>query len=480
MRVRDSIAERLCVAASLLALGACAGDDAGVDPLVVLVSIDTARADHTSLYGYERDTTPFLAELAQDALVFEEAYSPTSWTLTAHATMLSGLQPDEHGIVDEELALSPEVPLLAELLSEQGVATAGFYYPSWVHPRFGMDRGFDLFVKHRDASHARENLNAWLDAGGGEGATFAFIHLFDVHSAEFSADQPLLYAPPPKYRELFDPEAVAQFEAGDPQAFWNNIKQPTRRQAEALVALYDAGLRYVDDWLRGLSQEFAVRGFGERVAWVVTSDHGEALGDRLILADHGGMRPEGLHVPLLVRPAGGTAFGRPTALASLADLAPTIAGLFGLDGPTDARGALGTGIDLLRFERGPEEPLRTEKGSQRGVVAPPLMGAAPLRWFELAEQGKQPQSLPLGGWWVDLELDRRGETELVGSHIEPDRFLGGFQRLVELRRQSLDGRLEDPPTPVPVRAPTDEERAFLEALGYAKSGQEPLQGAGGK
>ena len=108
------------------------------------------------------------------------------------------------------------------------------------------------------------------------------------------------------------------------------------------------------------------------------------------------------------------------------------------------------------------------------------MGAAPLRWFELAEQGKQPQSLPLGGWWVDLELDRRGETELVGSHIEPDRFLGGFQRLVELRRQSLDGRLEDPPTPVPVRAPTDEERAFLEALGYAKSGQEPLQGAGGK
>lgn len=472
---RASIAGPLVGASALLGLAACAGEDASPDPLVVLVSIDTARADHTSLYGYERDTTPFLAELAQDALVFEEAYSPASWTLTAHATMLSGLQPDEHGIVEEELAFSPELPLLAEVLSERGVATAGFYYPSWVHPRFGMDRGFDLFVKHRDAAHARENLNAWLDAGGGEGPTFAFIHLFDVHSAEFRADQPLLYAPPPEYRGLFDPEAAAQFELRDPQAFWNNIKQPTPRQTEALVALYDAGLRYIDDWLRDLSVEFADRGYGERLTWLVTSDHGEALGDRLILADHGGMRPEGLRVPLLVRPAGGVAAGRPTALASLADLAPTIAGLFGLDGAADARGALGTGIDLLRFERGPDEPLRTEKGSQRGVVAPPLMGAAPVRWFDLAEQGERPQNMPLGGWWVDLELDRRGETELVGSHNQPDRFLAGFQRLVELRRQALASRLSDPPAPVPVREPTAEERAFLEALGYAQEGLEPSQ-----
>ncbi len=283
VRVRQ--ARPVPVAAALLALAACSPGGDAQDPLVVLVSIDTARADHTSLYGYERDTTPFLAELAEDAWVFEEAYSPTSWTLTAHATMLSGLQPDEHGIVEEELAFSPELTLLAEALSQQGVSTAGFYYPSWVHPRFGMDRGFDLFVKHRDAAHARENLTAWLDSGGGADPTFVFIHLFDVHSAEFRADQPLLYAPPPEYRGLFDPEAEAQFEPRDPQLFWHNIEQPTPRQLEALIALYDAGLRYVDDWLRWLNAEFERRGLGGRLTWIVTSDHGEALGDRLILLD---------------------------------------------------------------------------------------------------------------------------------------------------------------------------------------------------
>lgn len=445
---------------------------------MVLLSIDTARADHTSLYGYERDTTPFLVELAEDGVVFEEAYSPTSWTLTAHATMLSGLQPDEHGIVEDELAFSPEIPLLAEVLSEQGVATAGFYYPSWVHPRFGMDRGFDLFVKHRDAAHARENLTAWMDAGGGEGPTFVFIHLFDVHSAEFRPNQPLLYAPPPEYRALFDPEAEQQFEERDPQAIWNNIKQPTARQVEALVALYDGGMRYVDDWVRWLHGEFGQRGMGDRLTWLITSDHGEALGDRMIFSDHGNMRPEGLHVPLLVRPAGGVAPRRTSALASLADMAPTVAGLFGITGPEDGRGALGTGLDLLRFERGPDEPLRTEKGSQRGVVAPPLMGAAPIRWFEMAEEGKRPRNLPMGGWWVDLELDRRGETELVGSHNQPDRFLAGFERLVELRRLSLATRLAEPPPPVPVREPTAEERAFLDALGYANGEGEDVPEAG--
>lgn len=459
-----------------LALGGC-GDSQVVDPLVVLVSMDTVRADHTSVYGYERDTTPFLEELATDGWVFEEAYSPTSWTLTAHATMLSGLQPDEHGIVLENRAFAPDLPVLAEVLSDAGVACAGFYYPSWVHPRFGMDRGFEPFVKHRDAEGARTHVEEWLDTGGGEGPTFLFVHLFDAHSAEFRPDEPLLYAPPTPYRTMYDEEAPNLFSPGQPAQFWNMQARPDPRQLEALVSLYDGGVRYVDDWLGWLQGQFEDRGLSDRVTWLVTADHGEALGDRMFLNDHGGMRPEGLRVPLVIRPAGGVSPVRSTGLASLADLAPTIAGAFGLRGQgPEARGAVGSGIDLLRFERGADEPLRTEKGSQRGAVAPPMMGAAPQRWYEMAADGQSLQRARQGGWWVDLDLDRRGETELVTSHGDLERFSSGFNLLQELREQSLAYRLEGLPDPVPVREATAEEREFLEALGYANTAQEASGG----
>jgi arylsulfatase A-like enzyme len=112
-------------------------------PSVILVSIDTLRADHVGTYGYARPTTPFLDGFARDATVFENTFTSCPWTLVAHMTMLTGLFPAQHGVVQAELGLSPEVPLLAERMKAAG-------YQTWAllslldHKRFGFDRGARL------------------------------------------------------------------------------------------------------------------------------------------------------------------------------------------------------------------------------------------------------------------------------------------------------------------------------------------------
>ena len=137
---------------ALVLLTACGSE--GPPPNVILVSIDTLRADHVGLYGYARDTTPFLDDFAKTAMVFEHAFSVCPWTLVAHMTMLTGLFPAQHGVVADQLALSQEIPLLPERLASAGYQTLGLYYTSWIHERYGFARGFDVFRAHESAEEA--------------------------------------------------------------------------------------------------------------------------------------------------------------------------------------------------------------------------------------------------------------------------------------------------------------------------------------
>src|SRR5262245_43546439 len=112
---------------------------------VILVSIDTLRADHVGLYGYPRETTPFLDRWSKDATVFEHAYTTAAWTLVAHMTMLTGLFPEQHDVIGKRRALSPGIPLLAERLQKAGYRTICLHAPGWIEARHGFHRGFDVF-----------------------------------------------------------------------------------------------------------------------------------------------------------------------------------------------------------------------------------------------------------------------------------------------------------------------------------------------
>ena len=169
-------------------------------PDVILVSIDTLRADHLSCYGYERETSPFLDRLAVKGVRFTDARSPSHWTLPTHTTMMTGLHPHRHGVVDDTVQRSSETEMLAELMQKNGYRTAGVVSSLYVSSVFGFDKGFDHFEDF--ALHTeRANLSGQVDAKGVVDAAlawwkkqeegkpiFLFVHFYDAHYA---------YEPPP-------------------------------------------------------------------------------------------------------------------------------------------------------------------------------------------------------------------------------------------------------------------------------------------
>jgi len=415
-----------------LALSACGGE--APRPHVILISIDTLRADHLSCYGYERETSPFLDRLAARGLLFERAFSSAPWTLPAHLTMLTGLFPDQHGVVSEELALGRDVPLLAERLQAAGYATLGFYRPSWIHARHGFDRGFAVFTGHETVEEARANVTAELARHDPARPTFLFLHLFDVHNGALGQGEHMIYPSPPPYQDHFLPGAAERLPEVPPDVLWESENLLDEAQLAALVALYDGGILHVDANLALLFEELERDGWLDDALVIVTSDHGESLGQRGKLTGHGELAQEGLHVPLIVLPSGGGRAGeRVSELVHLGDIVPTVLQATGL--PPDARL--------------PGHSLLAELPAGRIAAGTYLPNEFAVRWPEkFVHRRGGPTAL------FDLERDP-GE---LAPRLVPN------ERYEALRQELLRGAHPFGP-PLPITLQPDEV-AELRALGY--------------
>lgn len=321
----------------LLALGlaACAPP---AEPEAVrnafLISLDTLRSDRVGTYGYERDTTPFLDEIAASSLVFEQAYSTSAWTLTSHASMLSGVEPEIHGLVNPRVGFAQSLPLLAERLQAIGVQTHATYYQGWISELRGFQRGFDYFKPSWNAEHAGARIGEILEMHDPEVPSFTFVHLFDIHSAPFKKNEMgPVYNPPAPYDDMFLPGARAQFANSNPARVWDEVEPLSAEQVVALNALYDGGIRYVDSKLQEWWQEWEQAGLLDNSMVLITSDHGEGLGGRDgSIKNHGGFWQEGLHVPMILhRTNGSVAPARIEAQVSILDATPTIMAFLGVD-----------------------------------------------------------------------------------------------------------------------------------------------------
>jgi arylsulfatase A-like enzyme len=274
---------------------------------VVLVSIDTLRADHLGCYGYARARTPNIDRLASESVVFDNAATATPLTLPTHSSLLTGLTPLRHGVVDNfGFRLDASVTTLAETLRAQGFATGGFVGSFVLDSRFGIAQGFDTYFDHFDApsangrplsAHQRpanevlEPALEWIDRQGAR-PFFAFLHFFDAHTP---------YTPPEPYRSSFPDDDVGR---------------------------YDAEIAFVDEQLGRLVRELDARGILEDTAIVVVGDHGESLGDHGE-ATHGLFIYDAtVRVPLLVRAPGFRA-GRARAQVRTIDVMPTVLDLGG-------------------------------------------------------------------------------------------------------------------------------------------------------
>lgn len=287
-----------------LVLGAGCRPDPFSPPSVLLVTMDTTRADHLGAYGFSRAHTPTLDRLAQEGRTFRRAYASVPLTIPGHSTILTGRYPPSHGVRDNgDFNLSPEEVTLAERFAEAGYQTAAFTSAFPTQARWGFDQGFSIY--HDPLERAPEELD-WRDQRTADqvvddvistlddarGPHFVWVHLFDPHWP---------YDPPEPFRT----------EAG-----------------EGRDALYDGEIAFMDAELGRLLSWWDQ---AHPRSWVLaTADHGEGLGD-------GGERTHGfllhdgtLHVPLFLRGPGIQAGSQEEDPVSHVDIAPTLLGLAGL------------------------------------------------------------------------------------------------------------------------------------------------------
>jgi len=302
---------------------------------VVLVSLDTLRADHLSLYGYARPTSPQLEDLARRATVYTQARSTAPWTLPAHASLFTGLYPFQHGanfvagtLGQRATSLAPEAETLAEVLRGRGyrtgavVANAGF-----LDPVYRLDQGFDTYDVERDvAGGIVARALGWLDAQG-DAPVFLFLNFMDTH-------RPYNCAPRAGFTDYGTGRDSGKRLKRLRRALMRGDSELPADTLAELVEQYDTAIANLDEGLGTLFDGLRARGRFERALIVVTSDHGEFLGEHALIEHAKDVYEPVLRVPLIVRPPGGitgTVDGRPISLAHV----PGLILSYVLDGPRE-------------------------------------------------------------------------------------------------------------------------------------------------
>ncbi len=331
-------------------------------PNILLISIDTLRADHLGAYGYTRETSPRLDALAGESTRYADVLAPTPWTLPSHAAMLTGRHPWELGMRDRFATVPAEAPIVAEYLTAAGYESAAFVDETsrgWVGAERGFGRGFETYRhlpeengdRRYDAVRTADAVISWLEGRDPSRPFFVFAHTKSVHSlhAKDETAGPFAYPyhKPRRYLERFASNDDLALSWRDPDlgAGGNYLRRlnesiafgradPTAIDPErlrVLRALYDAGIYYVDEQIGRIVDALERLDLRERTIVVVTSDHGEAfLEHRLLL--HKELYDQVLRVPLIVYAPGRSPTVSKEPL-TLMDVTPMLLDLAGLERP---------------------------------------------------------------------------------------------------------------------------------------------------
>ncbi|MBW8002790.1 MAG: sulfatase-like hydrolase/transferase [Planctomycetes bacterium] len=278
---------------------------------VLLISMDTCRADFLSCYGYSRMTTPNIDEIAKKGILFENAISPVGLTLPSHATMLTGTIPPHHGIHDNPgYVLAESNVTLAEVLKENGFTTGAIVSAFVLNSKFGINQGFDTYiddveiipgspeVDRRDGKETTELANAWLEKHQKENF-FLFLHYYDPHGVHEA------------------PEPYNTFYPDNPYA--------------GEIAYTDYCISKVIDKLKKL-------GLYDSTLIIITADHGEALGEHGELSHGYFVYQDTQHVPLIMKVPGGPKKIRVPEYVGIVDIPPTVCSILGLKMPANIEG----------------------------------------------------------------------------------------------------------------------------------------------
>jgi len=304
-------------------------------PNIVFIVLDTARAENFPMYGYGRDTTPNLQKLAAEGTVYDNAISPSPWSLPSHASMLTGKLPSNHETYAENQHLDSEDPLLTTQLREEGYTTYGISSNSWVSPEFGFGTGFDSFastwklfeteIDSRTLSDAsiRERIRTYLDNEALKSILNVlyrqvYFKKYDYGSlrVNYEAKKTLATAEEPfflflnymePHLEYGPPKFTEEFVSGqtdidqDPWSHIFDVEPKTEQDFKTLQELYDAELKYVDWRVGEILNKLKEENQYDDSLIIITSDHGENIGEHGLMDHQYCLYNTLLHVPLIVK-----------------------------------------------------------------------------------------------------------------------------------------------------------------------------------
>jgi len=414
---------------------------------VILISIDTLRADHLPTYGYGKIQTSAIDELARNGVVFENCYTHVPLTLPAHTSILTGLLPPVHGVRNNiGFKVANGTRTLATELKKAGYSTGGAVSAYVLHSSTGISQGFDWFDDdfkatspglplteiQRDGKETLDRALAWLEgqskASGhqadGKGPVFLFVHFYEPHAP---------YTPPKR--------------------FWRQDRAP-----------YDGEIMYVDEIVGSLFAGLRRLDLYDPSLIILLSDHGEALGDHGE-EDHGVfLYREVMHVPLIIKLPGKQDGGsRIEAPAQLIDIAPTIIDWAGLPPNAQLQGK-----SLIPALRGHEFP------KDRQIYAESLYGRLHFGWKELFSLTNSQYSFILAPRqeFYDIRQDPGEVHNLLAQATSVTPTNVGLPKPVALEYETMHRALRSVVGQTALRAPNpiDEERLKkLRALGYIGS-----------
>ncbi len=426
-------------------------------PNILLISIDTVRADHLGAYGYARETSATLDSLAREGVLYEHAISQAPWTLPSVASMLTGLYPSEHGAVSAETRLPDGIETLAEALGRDGYHTVGITSHSFIDRRHGLAQGFDLFDESQIAGHeavtseplTRLASEALAAAPAGR-PFFVWVHYFDPHFTyvrhpEFhfadGYDGPLQAPLMARYLNLRVKELDREGKSYTPE------------DLRYVKAVFDEEIAYTDRWIGRLLARLRDLELDRSTVVVLTADHGEYFLDRGRFFHGKDVYEPLVRVPLVVagaipRELRGARVRVPVEVSSIPR---TVLQLTGVENPSIP------GTDLLALATGDPAPL-------------PVFAEGSYAWGE--DQRKE--TVVLEGFKLihnlddgrhelyDLRADPGERNDLWGSGDGPD---AAFVARLKHHLDRFPTRPEPTPTPIEI-GPEEIER--LRALGYTQ------------
>lgn len=438
----------LLAIAALVGLAACQPSERIAKPNVLLITLDTTRADRLGVYGHTRPTSPVLDALARDGAWYERAYTVATWTLPAHASLFTGKYPKSHGarydpegplVLGEAIegpetwkqirarGLGPDEHPLAELLGAAGYRTGGVVAGPWLKAVFGLARGFEHWdeqgitsLNGRRAASVTDAALAWLDQKD-DRPFFLFLNYFDPHTP-FSPLMPCI-------------QQVALGKEIPP------LEKENMRELTDLF--YDAEIRCMDSQIGRVIKRLRRRDLYDSTWIIAVADHGDLLGEHDIFGHGTSLYEPELRIPLIVKPPRDEApRGRQDELIQILDVFAMIAARIGVELPAGTQAAFPVPRGRPAFAEINPLPAFNQSGDWRAIVSGDWKflesSVGDRLLFDIARDPAESDDLASQEPAHAQEL-KKAVDDWMASLPEPRRAAGGDATVDESTRRALEG-----------------------------------------